>query len=527
MKTKCWFFTSIAAILLTSAIWFNCSYTVIAGQIYNRDVVSLNLSDSNLKNPRNIAKLEHLQVADLRNTGLTPEQYDQLRTALPNCEILWLVPFQGDYLDPDMTSLTISSITEEEMSLLAYLPKLQTIDMTACTDVDAILKVKDLYPQCEIQWMVPFQGKSISYDVLQIVVSVLTEEDIAALRHFPNLQSVNARKCPDLDAIMELVRQYPALEVSWLVPIGAGSFAGDSVELEVPGTSIQHLMSQLKYFPQLKTVTISDTISNKDTMLQLQDAYPTVEFSWNFLLCGVTVNSSVNELDLSEIPMESVDEVENNLKYFNNLEKVIMYKCGISSEDMDALWKRHPDIRFVWGAYIGGKYLRTDETTFMPFKLGYTRGIIGPMTNKEAVELKYMVDLVVIDMGHQRLNDLTFLYYMPNLEYLLMCGSAISDLSPVASLKKLKFLEIWRNPITDLSPLAECTALEDINMFDISIADLSPLYDLNLKNLWYSAGRYSSEQRAALREALPDCNIQGGGSHPTDLDWRKLPNNMK
>ena len=524
MKKQYWIFGGIAAALLAGIIWFICTYAIIGGHIYNRNTLAVDLSDIDLKNPARIAQLESLQAADLRNTGLTPEEYDHLRTALPDCEILWLVPFQGSYLDPDSTCLVLSSITEEEMALLAYFPNLQTIDMTFCTDADAIMKVIDMYPQCDVQWIVPFQGKSIAYDVKNLNLSTLSREDLGMIRYFTALESVTARKCDDLDVIMELRQQYPNLKIKWLVPIQGKTYEQDTTALEFMDADPEELEAQLKYLPQLKTVTLTGTVPDNDTMYDLKQAYPDVEFIWDFQLCGVTVNSSATEIDLSNIPMESVEEVENSLKYFNCLERVVMCKCGISSEDMDALWKRHPEIRFVWSAYFAGHYIRTDSISFMPWKLGYTRDGRRGMTNEEAAELKYLVDLVAIDIGHNRINDLSFLYYTPNVEYLMICCSNISDLTPVGSLKKLKYLEIWENKITDLSPLAGCTALEDINFTFTVVDDLTPLFDLPLKNIWFNGRYYTDEQVQSVVDNFPDSTVKYWGAWPTSLGWRSIPN---
>ena len=524
MKIKYWIFGGIAAIILAGAIWLGCTYTIIGGQIYNRDVTTVNLADIDLKNPERVAQLKNLQVADLRNTGLTPAEYDQIRTALPDCQILWLVPFQGKYLDPDSASLTVSSITEEEMALLDYFPGLQTIDMMDCTDVDAILKVIELHPQCDVRWMIPFQGQPQSYDAHSLSISTLSQDDLTMIGYFTELESVDARKCSDLEAIAALRQQYPDLEVKWQVSFQGKSYGHDITTLELADADAEELMTQLQYLPQLETLTLTGTGPSLEVMDKLVETYPNVNFGWDFQLCGVTVNTNAKEIDLSHIQMESVEEVENSLKYFNCLEKVVMFKCGISSEDMDALWKRHPETRFIWGIYFGGYCLRTDETGFMPWKYGYTRDGRPGMSNAEAQNLKYMVDLVAIDIGHNDITDLSFLYYTPNVEFLMMCGTGASDLTPVGSLKKLKYLELWENPVKDLSPLAGCTALEDINIYRLAVEDLSPLLGLNLKNIWYNARLYSEEQVTMLREAYPDALIVSNPMWATSQGWRRIPN---
>ena len=513
-----------AALLLAGTIWFSGNYAIVNGRAYPLEATTLNLADSDLQRPETIARLSHLELADLRNTGLTPENYEMLREALPGCEILWLVPFQGEYLDPDTTRLTLTSITEEEMYLLRYFPSLEAIDMTACTDVDAILKLREMYPEVDIQWMVPFQGSRLDCTTEVLTVDTLAEEDFAAIGYFTHLKAVNASGCTDLDAVMRLAEQYPDCRIQWQVPIGEENYPQDTTALELSDPDMEELMTQLAYLPQLKAVTLTGSLPGNDAIYELKQAYPHVEFLWDFTLCGVTVNSGATEIDLSNIQMESVEEVENSLKYFNRLERVIMCKCGISNEDMDALWKRNPEVRFVWSVLVGSSWVRTDTTDFMPWKLGYTRNGKGPMGDKDAKNLKYLVDVVVMDLGHNSIHDLSFLYYMPNMEYFMMCECYASDITPIGSLKKLKYLELFENSVTDLSPLAECTALEDVNLCYNPFKDITPLLGLNLKNIWISGWMLPKDQLELLHEAFPNATIVDDSPRSTAKGWRDLPN---
>ena len=49
---------------------------------------------------------------DLRGTGVSEEHYEQLRAAMPNCEIRWDVPFQGGRVDSNTRELEITCLTE-------------------------------------------------------------------------------------------------------------------------------------------------------------------------------------------------------------------------------------------------------------------------------------------------------------------------------------------------------------------------------------------------------------------------------
>ena len=524
MKKTLSFLGICVVLLLACTFWFSSNFALVNGTPYSLDTTDLNLSGDQLKRPETIARLSQLETADLRNTGLTPEDYEMLRNTLPDCEILWLVPFQGAYLDPNSTSLTISSITEEEMALLKYFPGLECIDMRACTDVDAILKLRKMLPDCDIQWMVPFQGDHLDYATEVLTLSTLTEEDITAIGYFPNLKAINATDCTDLGMVTKLAQTYPDCRVQWQVPLGDQMYPSDIVDLTLSDANTVELTAQLAYLTRLESVTFTGIIPENDAIYELKQIYPNVDFIWDFILCGVTVNSNDVEIDLSDIQMESVDEVEQSLKYFNRLEKVVMCKCGISNEDMDALWKRNPEVRFVWSVLFGSARVRTDTIDFMPWKLGYTRNGKGPMNDHDARNLKYLVDVVVMDLGHNSIHDLSFLYNMPNMEYFMMCECYATDITPLASLKKLKYFEMFENRVMDLSPLAECTALEDVNLCYNPFQDITPLLGLNLKNIWISGWMLPKDQLELLHEAFPNATIVDNSPRSTGAGWRDLPN---
>ena len=195
MKKVYWIIIGIVIALAAAGfIWFRSAYALIGGQIYDRNVTIVDFSNVELKNPGQLSRLNNLQHADLRHTDLSVKDYEKIRTALPDCEILWLVPFQGQRLDPESTGVTMTSATEEDIALLAYFPNLEVIDMTACTDTNAALKVMELYPQCKVQCMIPFQGQTIPYDIETLTISSLSQEDISMVRHFTELKSINLQE---------------------------------------------------------------------------------------------------------------------------------------------------------------------------------------------------------------------------------------------------------------------------------------------------------------------------------------------
>lgn len=454
----------VLSMLLAAIIGSGCSGSSVklGEEKITASVEELTLTELEQVDVEELTKLKDLKKLDLRAVSVTQAEYESLKAALPGCEILWKVPFQGAFLEVDTASVYIESIRDEEVETLKYLTGLKIIEVADSSDTELIGKLLAAFPACEIRCRV--------------------------------------------------------------VSIGGQTYDQDTEMLELTDGDCAELMAALAYLPNVKSVAFTGTVPESDAVYELKQAYPEVEFLWDFPLCGVMVNSGDREIDLSDIQMDSVEEVEQSLKYFNHLEKVVMCDCGISSEEMDALWKRHPETRFVWSVKIGVGTVRTDATGYIPHKYGYAGG--GTLHDKECREMKYLVDLICLDLGHMAVKDLSFLEYMPNLEYLLLCGNGISDISPIANLKKLKYVELFQNNITDISPLAECPLLEDINLCYCHVADVTPLLELeNINNLWFTSMYLEEDQIQILKDNFSDIDkllIHPGRS--TSEGWRDLPN---
>lgn len=442
--------------------WWHDTYIVIDEQKLRRDVTVLDYSGIGVVELDKLKELTGLQELDLTNTGLTVQQYNELRNALPQCRILWSVPFQNGYVDMNTEVIQVTSLADADVAQFVYLEKLQTVDASGCRDYEILMKLK---------------------------------------------------------------QDRKDLEIHYTVPIGGVEY-GDSVEeLTLENADATEVDTALRYLEHLRTITFTGTAPENEQIYQWMCAYPNVQFVWNFEVCGIETNSLATELNLSEIPMENVEEVENALKYFYNLQKVEMCNCGIPSEEMDALWKRHPETRFIWMVQVGVCNLRTDITYFMPYQFGYDG--YSKLKDKHMGELKYCVDLICMDLGHMDISNYDFLNYMPKMQYLILAHTSGTDFSPLANLKELKYIELFMTKFDQAEILLGLTKLEDLNLGTSKIDNIEPLKQMTwLKHLWLPATKktVSATERRELVEALPDTvvNFQGPGS--TGNGWREIPN---
>ena len=69
-------------------------------------------------------RAKNSESLDLRGEELTTQDYEELTQKLPNCDILWDVPFQGFRVSSDAEAVTINQLSGQDIGMLEYLPQL-------------------------------------------------------------------------------------------------------------------------------------------------------------------------------------------------------------------------------------------------------------------------------------------------------------------------------------------------------------------------------------------------------------------
>ena len=511
----------LVVICIAGLFLFNSRYAVMGGTVYNRSATEVVLSGEKLPTEEWLQKFENLEVLDLRNMKIMPEEYEQLQLQLPDCNIFWKVPFQDGYWENTVSEVSVTRLNGEEMERLKYFPNLQTVDARGCGDYDALMELRAERPELTVMYTVDLGDAELRENVTECTVTNENAKNLLAqLAYLPELSCINSDGCTDYETLMAIKQARAELTLNYTVTIGGVDHPGNATQITLENADGQEVLELLQYLPELTDVSFTGTVPDNEVMYQLKCQYPDVVMQWEFELFGVQTSSTAAELILNNIPMESTDAVEDALKYFYNLEWVEMCECGIPSEDMDALWKRHPETRFVWAIPMGAGYVRTDSKGFIPFKYGYT--ITRPFHDEEAKELKYLVDLEALDLGHMRMTDISFLQYMPKLRFLVLSDVVCQDYSYLADLTELVFLEMFRSQIHDVGLLLNLKKLEDLNISWTRLDNPELLKEMTwLKRLWATANGMSRAQFSELQAALPDTKLCTTAEHPTGGGWRQ------
>lgn len=447
------------------------------------------------------------------------------------CAVAFLVYQQKVYVylssgrvERSSTSLSVTIEKETDLQRLEQLVGLRELDLghsqltTAQFDT-----LQAALPECHITWYVPFQEDLVRNDAASLEISTLCQEDISKLAYFPSLTHIQAETCEDLDMLRLLESERPDLTVSYVVPLGGQVYPNDTDTLTCGEGTVEELDHALGYLTNVTAVVLEGT-SDVETVEKLHSLHPSVTFYATFDVYGVLADSTTTELDLSEIPITQTDTLERTIPFLYQLEKVDMCDCGVSSEEMDALGKRNPQIRFVWAVDVGVAHVRTDITSFMPYLYGYDG--ISKLHDSQTGEMKYLVDLECMDLGHMAISDYSFLRSMPKMKYLILGDTKGTDFSPLAELKELVFLEMFMTKFDQAEVLTGLTKLEDLNLGTTSIQNVEPLKEMTwLKHLWMPATqKVSYQDKMDLVAALPNTVINYQGSSSTGNGWRQLDN---
>ena len=508
----------LLVILLCAAALFLCSRLVlIDGKVCAVNAETLDLSGRPLTQPEKLSRLQQLQQLDLRGTGISAQTCRKIRQMLPHCDVLWEVPFREQYLPEDTGYIALADPTSADVEQLALFPALETIDVTACTDYQEILQLRERFPQCRILYRLTLEDTQLTQDTTELTLRD-SASIAAALACAPQLTRIDAAQCPDTAALQALQQQYPGCRLIYSLPIENASVLTDAQTLVLSSVSSEALTQALPYLTDLQSVEIQSPVADPAQLLALEQSYPEIAFTYSFDLLGVTVSNRDTAIDLSNISMKNTDALEAALPCFRNLEKVDMCGCGISNEDMAALNQRHPETLFVWMVDIGRIRTRTDVTYFMPYQYGIN------LQDSETANLKYLTELICLDLGHQNIVSTDFLAYMTKMQYLIVVDNGVTDISGCANMPDLKFVELYLTGITDFSPLLACTKLEDLNVGYCHPKDWTVFCQMKQLQRFYWCGMHSAERQQALREALPDTFLMFEGVSSTGNGWRESPN---
>lgn len=359
------------------------------------------------------------------------------------------------------------------------------------------------------------------------LTTAIRAEDIAMLGHFSALREADFHGSDCMEDIAVWAEENPQIAVSFSVPMPDGSSVENAVTtLDLSGSrheDVDGLCEVLGVLKDLEHVQLGSISPDGDglhisDMGRLKQLLPEAQFEFNLSLSGMALTPDMEQLDLSSLTHEELEDAEAVLSCmgkvksltlgalsledalrlcavcpgavvdyafplygsevnlnaqaldFNHVEikdegaalsQVLPYMANCTSVDMDSTGVSNEAL-----AALRDENPNVNIVWRIWFGENYsvrtdTERILaskptvgGMISGKEGEVLKYCTKVKYLDIGHNE--DMT-------------------DISFVASMPDLEVLIVAMSDITDLSPLANCTKLEYLELNSTEVSDLSPL----------------------------------------------------
>lgn len=483
------------------------------------------------------------QSLDLREEDISFAHYDSVHSQLPNCRIVWNVPFQGGKISSDSTRITIQNPSSDDIWLLqTYFPDLKVIDASNCDNYTALEQLQQALPNVSVSYTVSLGGAVALPDATELELGPNTF-DLDTLREgLLFLHRVKTVRFPRMNLSLEefrkLTEDFQDISFSYTVEILGAEYAQDTKELDLSaltGENLEATATALSMLPELETVELcgEEGLSSlsKEEAKTIIAAAPEAVFHYGFDFFGETLTTDMEEVALKgkNIGDGGEEEVRLALDLLSNCKRFVLENCGLSNEVLAQIRDDYRDrTKVVWRISFGEGTSMTDAQVVRA---------VYHLYDSNCENLKYLEDVRFADFGHDEyLNDGSFLAGMKSLEVLIISGSQIRDLTPLENCKNLRVLELSNcGYITDLTPLENCESLEMLNFSHTKVSQgLPALEKLNITHLTAVGGvwtKSSQEDREAFQEAHPDCWIVTTGNEygvgwryedkETQMDWYK------
>ena len=394
-------------------------------------------------------------------------------------------------------------------------------------------------PDCEIRWMVPFHGGKYANDTETLTVSELTLEDVEFIaEYFPDLKKLDASQCDDYDMLAVAEATMTHCEVVYDVDLSAVSIDHNAASLETgfgEEADFEKLMTNLVYLPQLKTLTLRDSVLTLEQVESLRETYPDIDIRATVEVYGLEYDlETTTELDLSGITGNDVLTVAEQIKKLPNLTHVNLNPengiGALSKEDVKGLMEAVPNVVFDFTFDFYGEMLSTadEEVHIKNKKIGdegeqEVRLALDLLKNCKRFVLEYcglsndtmakiredyrhqtkvvwrvyygngttMTDAEVIRAVYELVDDNCHnLVYCEDARFMDIGHNEYLDACDfVSGMKSLEYVIISGAPIKSLEPFRNCKNLKLLEAaFCEYITDVSPLADcpnlqmLNISN---------------------------------------------
>ena len=308
-------------ILLILALTLTVLLSAVAGVLWNmRNYAIVDFQFY----PKGAAQL------DLRDREITVQHYEKLIRRMPDCAILWKVPFQDQLISNDAEEIVLSALSEKDIPMLQYFCRLKTVKAETCTDYEALQALCQQRPDLTVEYVVTLGTETFSPEAEQVSLSQIAAEDIERLAYLPNLKAVSCSG-GSAEAVAQLKDYCQRNQLAFQISLGEAVLPLDTDKATIAGITDAQL-ELLQLFPNLKQLHLRLPQASAEKLRALQQDLPNVTITWEQELCGQIFDSAATEIDLSNTEEIDLEELERQMAYFPEVNLVFLGECGLDND---------------------------------------------------------------------------------------------------------------------------------------------------------------------------------------------------
>ncbi len=199
---------------------------------------TLNINGRGFEDISAVTACTRLKWLDARGNALTPEGFDAIRAALPECEILWDVPFLGGVYDSGIESIDLSEvedITPEQLANVKYFTALTQLDLRSWNySLEEMNAIADGAPHVRFLFRFTLIGLKVDSTFTEIDLRGYVVRDLeqfrAYLRFLPDLTYLDMCNCGLSNEEMASLRdEFPNVKFVWMLRMGQYRLRTDTV----------------------------------------------------------------------------------------------------------------------------------------------------------------------------------------------------------------------------------------------------------------------------------------------------------
>lgn len=228
--------------------------------------------------------------------------------------------------------------------------------------------------------------------VTEYAALVTGAEDLAALNIFPNLTKLDLRGSTCYDDILAYMEAHPQIEVLYDVSLGGETWDcnTESLILAADSFTFEEMTAGLKYLTKVTSVSLPETTLSAELLASLPETFPSIAFDYTLLYNGNTISWDAENLDLSAI---TPDQLQDTLALLAKLPKLTNVelmdaegKSLLTMFDVKLLMEAAPSAAFHYTFTIFGNTVSTTDER-VEFKSEY-------MGNEGVEQIRQMLDIL-------------------------------------------------------------------------------------------------------------------------------------